>query len=604
MRPTLGIAEITGLPRMGHLTILQRCLVLSLVAHGLLVLLMSGVVVTRQIVRYVQHSAPMVPLVNLQLSREMEVRTQTRQQLVPLPMPEPSVIHAAEPMVHTSTPEAPLAVAPGLPAAEPGKMAISLPSVAPTLTLPAPSDIPSISLAPVAPDIGPVVVTPLTPTREGKSPMETGATEGLINAQLADATPVPFGGAPGAVAAPPAVAAVGSGDMRGGPGTGLGGTPGPFNAAGPIPPTPPAPPPQAIATLPPPVAPTIATPSDGLPQRAFDERQKLLQRHGGSDKTEAAVARGLAFMARTQEIDGHWTKFDTADQAGIGQTTAHDTGLTGLAALAFLAADYSPTTPGIYQESVRKAIAWLRLVAKPDGDLRNGGSMYDQAIGTLALAESAAMTHDPRTREIALQAAQFILAAQNHDGGWRYSPRDLTSDVSVLGWQVMALRSAQRLGLDLPESTKNDALDNIRSKSTGRAGMLTGYLTALPTSTMTAEGLYSRLLLNALLSDDQLEEAGGYLLQKLPDPTKPNFYYWYYGSLALLQLSTPAPDVWKTWNAHMSESLLALQLVAGPLAGSWSSDGQWGDRGGRIYTTALGTLTLEVYYRYPVTRTR
>jgi hypothetical protein len=35
------------------------------------------------------------------------------------------------------------------------------------------------------------------------------------------------------------------------------------------------------------------------------------------------------------------------------------------------------------------------------------------------------------------------------------------------------------------------------------------------------------------------------------------------------------------------------------MAGSWDpDDSRWGRYGGRIYTTALATLTLEVYYRY------
>ncbi len=588
MRPTLGI-QIS----MGHLSILQKCLVISGLFHLLLVLLFSGVVVTQQIVKYVQHSAPMVPLVNLQLSREMEVRTQTRQQLTPLPMPEPSVLHAAEPMVHAPTPEPPLAIAPGIPSAQPQHMAISLPTIAPTLTLPAPSDIPSLSLAPVAPTIAPIVVTPLTPSPRGQKPLGAGAIEGLVNVQLAQATPVPFGAAPGPVAAPAAVALAGSGDTRGGPSVGTG-NPGPFNAVGPARPASPA------APLPPPLTPTITGPTDNLPQRAFEPRQKLLQHYGGNAKTEAAVALALAFFARTQEADGHWTKFTDPQKTGIGQTTAHDAGLTGMAVLTFLAADFTPAKPNIYQETTRKAIAYLRSIEKPDGDLRNGGNMYDQAIGTLALAEAAALTHEPATRDAALAGAQFIIAAQNRDGGWRYSPRDATSDTSVLGWQVLALHGAQRIGLELPAGVAPKAIADIDAKSTGKAGMLTGYLTAIPSSTMTAEALYSRLMLGANLDDEQIMEVGDYMLNKLPDAAKPNYYYWYYGSLGLMQLSNSVPDAWKVWNQHTADALLALQSPAGIMAGSWDTDGEWGDRGGKVYSTALATLTLEVYYRYPV----
>ena len=36
----------------------------------------------------------------------------------------------------------------------------------------------------------------------------------------------------------------------------------------------------------------------------------------------------------------------------------------------------------------------------------------------------------------------------------------------------------------------------------------------------------------------------------------------------------------------------------GSLAGTWDTDTVWGGYGGRVYTTALATLCLEVYYRY------
>ena len=53
------------------------------------------------------------------------------------------------------------------------------------------------------------------------------------------------------------------------------------------------------------------------------------------------------------------------------------------------------------------------------------------------------------------------------------------------------------------------------------------------------------------------------------------------------------------WNSRIRDVLLQNQSRDGDSAGSWDPVGDsYGDSGGRIYTTALGALCLEVYYRY------
>ena len=39
-------------------------------------------------------------------------------------------------------------------------------------------------------------------------------------------------------------------------------------------------------------------------------------------------------------------------------------------------------------------------------------------------------------------------------------------------------------------------------------------------------------------------------------------------------------------------------VAGGTDDGSWAPDGKWGGGAGRVVTTALGALSLEVYYRY------
>ena len=72
-------------------------------------------------------------------------------------------------------------------------------------------------------------------------------------------------------------------------------------------------------------------------------------------------------------------------------------------------------------------------------------------------------------------------------------------------------------------------------------------------------------------------------------------YFNYYASQALFHTGGSG---WERWNPRMREYLISLQATEGHEAGSWYIDENWSDRGGRLYTTALAILTLEVYYRY------
>jgi len=81
----------------------------------------------------------------------------------------------------------------------------------------------------------------------------------------------------------------------------------------------------------------------------------------------------------------------------------------------------------------------------------------------------------------------------------------------------------------------------------------------------------------------------------LPGEGTYNLYYWYYATFSMYQLQ----DVyWQRWNEALRSTLLSLQVKDGPLAGSWKTNDLWGGHGGRVYTTALAALTLEVYYRF------
>ena len=128
--------------------------------------------------------------------------------------------------------------------------------------------------------------------------------------------------------------------------------------------------------------------------------------------------------------------------------------------------------------------------------------------------------------------------------------------------------------------------------------MLAGYTSKGETPAMTAEAAFSRMMLGVKLTDAQVGEITDYLLEHPPGSGANDAYCWYYCSLALMQLQG---EPWQKWNDKMRDYLLKRQTTKGDAAGSWEpAQDRYGQRNstGRVYTTAMSTLTLEVYYRY------
>jgi len=232
--------------------------------------------------------------------------------------------------------------------------------------------------------------------------------------------------------------------------------------------------------------------------------------------------------------------------------------------------------------------------------LRQRGQMYDHCLAAMLLAESYSMTGEERLAEPIRQAVAFTLRAQNPGLGWRYAPR-ADNDTSVLGWALMALKSAEIAGFAVPRSAYRGSahwLDRVRK---GKHGGLFEYQPGRNLSpAMTAEGLFSEMLIDYDPASPRTREAVRYILDHEPryvpqSKDRTNLYYWYYATLALHQLGGPE---WDQWNRMVREALVASQRTDGPWAGSWDTRTRWGQYGGRVYTTAMAALTLEVYYRY------
>ncbi|MEM8864671.1 MAG: hypothetical protein AAGF31_03900, partial [Planctomycetota bacterium] len=168
---------------------------------------------------------------------------------------------------------------------------------------------------------------------------------------------------------------------------------------------------------------------------------------------------------------------------------------------------------------------------------------------------------------------------------------------------IMALRSAELAHVDVPPTVWSSIERFVRSTRRGAAGGLACYQPRGATSrTMTAESFYCRQILGwPTAASPASNEAIQHILGTLPGQGRANYYYWYYASLALHHHRTSdrlAEQAWRAWNDAMSRTLVGTQVSGGPNAGSWSPNSLWGGYGGRVYTTAMAAMCLEVYYRY------
>ena len=353
----------------------------------------------------------------------------------------------------------------------------------------------------------------------------------------------------------------------------------------------------------------VGTPGSGRIFSGRDPRVRsaIVAKEGGTTFTEAAVARGLRWLARHQNDDGSWSlnQFHRAgdcDGRCGGRGGHSDTGATSLALLPFLGAGQTHVS-GNYRTTVARGLNWLVAHQQDDGDLRGRGigRMYAHGQSTIVLCEALAMTGDRQLADPALRAVQFIIDAQHAAGGWRYRPGE-AGDTSVLGWQVMALRSATTAGIRIPRDVFDGAHDYLDSVQRDDLGALYAYQAhERATPAMSAEGLLCRQYLGWGVNRPAMALAAEVFVdQAPPDLRKPNIYYWYYASQALHHIGGPR---WRTWNERMRRVLVEMQETTGHEAGSWTPVGRSGNssdaqQGGRIYMTSLAVCTLEVYYRH------
>ncbi len=362
-----------------------------------------------------------------------------------------------------------------------------------------------------------------------------------------------------------------------------------------------------------------------MPTPAFQQRLERLQDLDAQDassvepQTEQAIERGLAFLARHQRPDGSWRlqDFDTP------VLMRSDTAATALALLAFQGAGYTHKQSK-YADTCDRALKFLAEHQTKDGDLyipqdpasNQNAWLYSHGIAALAVCEAYGMTQDPELRPLAQGAIDFMVKSQDKThGGWRYRPGSGT-DTSVTGWFMMAFKSGQLAGLQVPANAFNriESYLSTSQLSDAEPHLYRYNPFALdtpqqrhglrPTAVMTSVGLLMRLYFGWQRDRPEMMDGADYLLEHEPrhgtrSLSLRDTYYWYYATQVIFHMGG---ERWERWHDQLYPLLIDSQVLDGENEGSWDpmlpTPDLWARYGGRLYVTTMNLLSLEVSYRH------
>lgn len=303
--------------------------------------------------------------------------------------------------------------------------------------------------------------------------------------------------------------------------------------------------------------------------------------------------RGADYLAKTQNDDGSWGR----GGGGHGDESA---GVTALATMAFLSTGEDPNF-GKYARNVRAALRFIiRKQNRSTGYVP--GNMYVHGFAMLALSEAYGAVDDEmlwegerkksRTIGEALElAVKLAVSSQkkNPSKGWRYTPNDNSADTSVVGAVLMGLLAARNAGVDVPDSTIDDALKYMKQMTSAETGNV-GYSGM---GGLGGSGARSAIacLVFAIGKRKHWKDFAGttkFLTDSLETSAQQNWPYYerYYKAQALFQADYKS---WQQWNRNTVRLLRNMQDDNGCIGNSAH---------GKAYSTSMSLLALALNYRF------
>lgn len=326
-----------------------------------------------------------------------------------------------------------------------------------------------------------------------------------------------------------------------------------------------------------------------------------------------------------------------------GQSPDNDLVVTALALLCHFGSGYDHKD-GYYKSAVRKALIWLRKQQHESGrfgDVHDNAFLPTHALCTAALADCYSLSGDSALKQNCEIALAHLLTLQTQGSGFARYPSgyglEAEPDVATTAWSVLALKTAKFAGVEFDLQTPGagllEFLDSVTSVVHGPGNELARVYTRLrerggdcpdgraaefsALNTLDAMNAYCRAMLSQGEDDWKLIRALAQNAVAHPpawESNKIDFVHWFFSTAAAFQALGSRPpsktdNGWAVWEKPLAKALLDNQRgyrtderKTWPAIldefGSWDAVDAYSRQGGRVYTTAMAALCLQIYYRY------